>query len=68
VVGETVAIVDPSPAVARQVVRVLGDAGIVASPGSGSRVEYATTGDSERFAYMIERLLGETAQPEPSRW
>jgi glutamate racemase len=68
VVGETVAIVDPSPAVARQVVRVLGDAGIVASQGSGSRVEYATTGDSERFAYMIERLLGETARPEPSRW
>jgi glutamate racemase len=49
-----VSVIDPAGAVARQVVRVAGDA-----PGSGDAT-YLTTGDPARFASQVQRLLGAT--------
>jgi len=49
--GRGVALIDPGPAVARQVARVTDGA------GSGSTT-YLTTGDAARFAAQIERMLG----------
>lgn len=51
-----VTVIDPAGAVARQVVRVAGDA-----PGSGSAT-YLTTGDPARFASQVHRLLGATIE------
>jgi glutamate racemase len=68
VVGDGVEIVDPSPAVARQVVRVLAEAGMSAGDGAVSRNRFATTGDPDRFAHMIDRLLGTPADPAPASW
>ncbi|MFV9672992.1 MAG: glutamate racemase, partial [Acidimicrobiia bacterium] len=53
VAGDGVIVIDPAPAVARQVVRVDSDA----SDGSGATL-YLTTGDADRFASQIERLTG----------
>ncbi|MEA2023213.1 MAG: glutamate racemase [Actinomycetota bacterium] len=53
--GDDVHVIDPAPAVARQVRRVHGDGGA----GQGT-VTYLTTGDADRFANQIERLIGES--------
>jgi glutamate racemase len=68
VVGDSVDIVDPSPAVARQVATVLKDSGNMAPPESRVRIDYATTADPERFGYMIELLLGEPPDHPPASW
>jgi glutamate racemase len=53
-VGEAVSVIDPAPAVARQVARVRSD-----GEGTGDTVtRYLTTGDADRFATQIERLTG----------
>ena len=52
VAGPEVAVIDPTDAVARQVVRV-------ASHEGAGTTTYLTTGDPARLAAQIERLLGE---------
>jgi glutamate racemase len=55
VMGPGVAIIDPAPAVARQVARVASEIGA----GAGAGVtEYLTTGDPERFGDQLRALLG----------
>lgn len=56
--GEGVRLIDPAPAVARQVGRVLSANGMAAHSGQGG-VVYRTTGDAERFNRQIGHLLGE---------
>lgn len=52
--GDGVRVIDPAPAVARQVARVRSD-----RDGRGPGVtRYLTTGDPDRFAKQIERLTG----------
>jgi glutamate racemase len=55
--GPNITIIDPAPAVARQVERV-------ASAGGSATTRFLTTGDPGRFAAQIERLLGVDADPE----
>lgn len=52
--GDGVRVIDPAPAVARQVARVRPD-----HDGTGA-TRYLTTGDPDRFAAQIERLTGST--------
>ena len=61
--GEDVAIVDPAPAIARQVERVL------EAPAEDGQVIYHTTGDADRLRRQIQGLLGD-ADPnvQPLRW
>ena len=66
VVGPDITVVDPAPAVARQVARVVD--GTAAKSGPRGAVTYATTGDPQRFESMIGRLLGEAPTTSPSRW
>ena len=52
--GDGVGVIDPAPAVARQVVRVRSG-----HEGTGSgNTRYLTTGDPDRFALQIQRLTG----------
>ena len=55
--GPAVTLIDPAPAVARQVARVAEDSG-------DGTTRHLTTGDPERFAAQIERLLGERVVTE----
>jgi glutamate racemase len=58
VAGPDIAVIDPAPAVARQVAR------IAAGEGSGT-VAYLTTGDPVRFVTQIEALLDTMVVAEP---
>jgi glutamate racemase len=66
VTGDRVRIIDPAPAVAQQVARVLDADGVRSVPDRDGRVVVATTGDVEGLGLHVERLLGEVA--EVGRW
>ncbi|MEJ2149579.1 MAG: glutamate racemase, partial [Chloroflexota bacterium] len=57
VVGPSVEIVDPGPAVARQVGRVIAESRH--SPDHQGEVSYFTSGDPDRFHRLAARLVGE---------
>ncbi len=61
IVGDGVRLVDPSPAVARQVGRVL-EQRERASADAEAGTEFLTTGDPAVFATQVQRLLGESPQ------
>jgi glutamate racemase len=62
-VGESVAVIDPAPAVVRQLRRVLARDDELASGGRDGVVEFRTTGDPRRFRGQLSRLLGIDARP-----
>ncbi len=68
VVGPDVEIIDPAPAVARQVVRVLESVGRRESPGAGGRIFYTTGTDASVLAGHLFRLLGVSAHVCRVEW
>ncbi len=67
-VGPGVEVIDPAPAVARQVGRVLAQHGWLADrPGPGARHFY-TTGSPARFRAALYHLLGLRARVRQARW
>lgn len=68
VVGPGVKIIDPSPAIARQVRRVLSEQGMRAQGGNGIRVRLHTTLDPERFDGAVRRLLPGPPPAASTRW
>ena len=65
IVGPGVEIVDPAPAVARQVRRVLENRGAGLQPALHT---FYTAGDPARFARALERLVGVRAEVRSLRW
>jgi glutamate racemase len=65
IVGPGVEIVDPAPAVARQVRRVLENCSAGYQP---ARPTFYTTGDPARFASALERLVGVEAEVRSLCW
>ena len=57
IVGPEVKVIDPAPAVARQVRRVLEREGLLQAGFEPGRVEYETSGDPVKFMKMVGRLL-----------
>lgn len=68
VVGPDVDIIDPAPAVARQVGRVLDMHGLRAGPGSIGSTRFFCTGDVHRFRQTAERLVGPIGEVHPLVW
>lgn len=71
VVGTEVTIIDPAPAVARQVGRVLSQTGLANRATGPARHRFFTSGDELRFANMLELLLPgrrDAARPEGIDW
>lgn len=58
--GDGVQLIDPAPAVARQLGRVLAGRAIAASAGGGG-VVYRTSGDPNRLRRQIRMLIGEAS-------
>lgn len=72
VVGPEVAVVDPSPAVARQAARVLAEWGLEADKNRVGRHAFCTTGAAGEFAAMVQHLVpafwNDTCKVYAARW
>ena len=68
VVGETVRVIDPAPAVAKQAKRLLDASGINAPAGERAEVHFYTSGDVERLASLLPKLLGESGAVQAVNW
>ncbi|MEA3308865.1 MAG: glutamate racemase [Chloroflexota bacterium] len=67
VVGEGVQLLDPAPAVARQITRRLRRRGLQAPPGTGQHT-FFTTSDPLAFAEMAKQLVGYTGEVNGVSW
>ena len=61
-------VIDPAPAIARQVERVLSQNGLLNSAAASGQVAYLTSGDPLRMKKQIALLLGVAADPRALRW
>jgi glutamate racemase len=68
IVGAEVTILDPSPAVARHVGRVLAERGLLNPKAEPGRRIYFTSGDPAAFATLLEKLTGERGKVEGVKW
>ncbi|MBM3151360.1 MAG: glutamate racemase [Chloroflexi bacterium] len=62
IAGEGVRVIDPAPAIARQVIRMLDAAGLRADRETGGTIRYHTTGDPEVFSVVLPRLFDATGE------
>ncbi|MEW6488681.1 MAG: glutamate racemase [Thermodesulfobacteriota bacterium] len=68
VCGPGVELVDPAPAVARQVRRRLEELGLRRDAEAGGRTSFATTGDRERLAAQLRALWSPLEEVRGVRW
>lgn len=80
IVGPQVRVIDPAPAVARQVARLLGalndepvpfakhPVGVKGTGSSGSSLRFFTSGEREHFLDLLPQLLGESGLVETVTW
>jgi glutamate racemase len=61
IAGPEVAIIDPAPAVARQVKRLVELYGLAGDPAEINTTTYLTTGDMAKFSRVLEQLMGDVA-------
>ena len=67
IAGPGVRVIDPAPAIARQVRRVMEQRGLLSSSGEASRVFY-TTGDVAGFVKTLKLLTGASGDVHLARW
>jgi glutamate racemase len=68
IVGENVRVIDPAPAVARQVGRLLEAGGIMSKSESNGEIKFYTSGDPEALISMLPVLLGESGEFSLVHW
>ncbi|GAB4421944.1 MAG: glutamate racemase [Anaerolineales bacterium] len=68
IAGESVRVIDPAPAVAKQAYRLLEAAGTKCPPGKRGEACFYTSGDVAAFQFLLEKLLGETGDVRPVIW
>lgn len=68
IVGEEVRVIDPAPAVARQVGRVLEGRGLKRPADGGARRRYFTSGDAKAFEDLLRKLLGVSGEVQTVSW
>lgn len=68
IVGDSVRVIDPAPAVARQTARLLEAKDLRNNPGIKSDVTLYTSGDPEALRALLPRLLGESGEIRKVEW
>lgn len=69
IAGPGVRVIDPAPAIARQVGRVLAADGLLRAAGASNGViRYQTSGDPERLAALLPELTGAPGKVSQVRW
>ncbi len=68
IVGESVRVIDPAPAVAKQVRRVLEAKKIKTPPDGFGEVKFYTSGKTEELKSLLPVLLGETGEVKQVEW
>lgn len=68
IAGQNVRVIDPAPAVARQVRRVLEAQGIMNGPDAQGNIRFHTSGELEGLKSLLPLLLGETGPVESVEW
>jgi len=66
--GPGVEIIDPAPAVARQVKRVLTERDLLNQTDERGDTEYITTGDPTHMQFLVKNLIGDSASVRGGRW
>jgi glutamate racemase len=67
IAGPLVQVIDPAPAIARQVKRLMGERGLLSASGESKRVFY-TTGDVAAFTRALHQLVGTHSAVHAARW
>lgn len=60
--------IDPAPAVARQVQRVLGQQNLLNAAAQPGKACFFTSGDPRHFSGLIRQLIGMEAEAQALRW
>jgi glutamate racemase len=68
IAGADVTVIDPAPAIARYLHRVLEQRGLLGPSGNSGRHTFYTTGDPVRYRDALERLAGTTGPVRVARW
>lgn len=68
IAGERVRVIDPAPAVARQVRRVLEAQGFKRNSDRPGAMKLITSGDVEKLETLLPMMLGETGQIKKALW
>jgi len=68
IVGESVRVIDPAPAVARQTARLLEARRMRNQLKANGSIQFYTSGDSEEFKSMLPILLGESGEVQRVEW
>lgn len=68
IVGADVRVIDPAPAVARQVRRLLEAGGLKRPEGGTGSLRFYTSGDAGTVQSLLPVLLGEAGQVQAVRW
>ena len=68
IVGDKVRVIDPAPAVARQVGRLLEAGGMMNQSSTRGDVEFYTSGNPDVLKSMLPILLGESGEVEKVEW
>ncbi|GAB4137288.1 MAG: glutamate racemase [Bacteroidia bacterium] len=68
ITGPTVRVIDPAPAIARQLQRVLESQHLDADSGRKGNVEYYTSGSTDAFLNTLRTLTGESGNVMHAEW
>lgn len=68
IVGGSVRVIDPAPAVARQVERLIEAGGTCNPSAEGGRVRYYTSGEADAVKALLPKLLGEGGEVTRLIW
>jgi len=68
IAGEEVRVIDPAPAVARQVRRVLEGQGLLSERKKVGKSTFLTSGDKGKLEALLPKLIGVQAEVRQLRW